>query len=244
MIAGDWLKPDWPAPANVKALVTTRDGGVSGGPYASLNLGLHVGDAPAAVERNRALLRARLPAEPRWLDQLHGTDVADAREAGPVRADASVATRPGTVCAVMTADCLPVLFCNDRGTVVAAAHAGWRGLAAGVLDATVARMGERPENLLAWLGPAIGPRAFEVGDDVRDCFVEEDPLAAAAFKPTGAPGKWRGDLFMLARLRLRELGIARTYGGEICTYFSPDRFFSYRRDGTTGRFASVVWLSE
>lgn len=240
----DWIEPDWPAPANVQALVTTRNGGVSVGPYASLNLGLHVGDSPGAVGRNRALLRACLPAEPLWLDQVHGTDVADADESRPVRADASVARRPGAVCAVMTADCLPVLFCNDRGTVVAAAHAGWRGLAAGVLDATLGRMGERPENVLAWLGPAIGPGAFEVGDDVRDCFVAGDPLAAAAFQPTGTGGKWMGDLFMLARLRLRKLGIERTYGGEICTYFLPERFFSYRRDGTTGRFASVVWLSE
>ncbi|WP_332671591.1 peptidoglycan editing factor PgeF [Aromatoleum sp.] len=245
MTGGDWLEPDWPAPANVKALVTTRNGGVSVGPYASLNLGLHVGDAPDAVTRNRALLRARLPAEPLWLDQVHGTAVADADEnTGPVRADASIATRPRVVCAVMTADCLPVLFCNEGGTVAAATHAGWRGLAAGVLDATLARMGERPENVLAWLGPAIGPRAFEVGDDVRNCFVAADPLAAAAFRPAGAAGKWMGDLFMLARLRLRKLGIERIYGGEICTYFSPDHFFSYRRDGTTGRFASVVWLSE
>lgn len=244
MTGDDWLEPDWPAPMNVKALVTTRNGGVSTGPYASLNLGLHVGDSPLAVERNRALLRACLPAEPLWLDQVHGTAVGDAgSDSGPICADAAVATTPGAVCAIMTADCLPVLFCNERGTVVAAAHAGWRGLAAGVLDATVARMGEPPHSVLAWLGPAIGARAFEVGDDVRDQFVGQDAAAAAAFCPAGAPGKWMADLFMLARLRLRRLGIERVYGGEICTYFSPTRFFSYRRDGTTGRFASVVWLS-
>ena len=240
----DWFDPDWPAPASVRALVTTRNGGVSAGPYASLNLGLHVGDAPAAVARNRALLRDRLPAEPLWLDQVHGTAVGDAgRDTSPVRADASVATRAGAVCIVMTADCLPVLFCNEQGTVVAAAHAGWRGLAAGVLDAALARMGEPPGCVLAWLGPAIGPRAFEVGDEVRHQFVDADALAAGAFRPTGVAGKWTADLFMLARLRLRRLGVERVYGGDVCTYFSPERFFSYRRDGITGRFASAVWLS-
>ncbi|NMG74841.1 peptidoglycan editing factor PgeF [Aromatoleum diolicum] len=243
----DWIEPDWPAPVRVRALATTRHGGVSVGPYASMNLGTHVGDSPQAVAQNRAVLRACLPAEPLWLDQVHGINVADASAAGDgggvIRADAAVATRPGAVCVVMTADCLPVLFCDDAGTVVAAAHAGWRGLAAGVLDATVVRMGVVPERILAWLGPAIGPRAFEVGDDVRQVFVTADPVAARAFMPGDKPGKWFADLFLLARLRLRSAGVERVFGGDVCTYADPLRYFSYRRDGVTGRLASLVWLS-
>lgn len=243
----DWIEPDWPAPVRVRALVTTRHGGVSAAPYASMNLGAHVGDSPQAVAHNRAVLRACLPAEPLWLDQVHGVEVVEASAGiegrGVIRADASVATRPGTICAVMTADCLPVLFCDDAGTVVAAAHAGWRGLAAGVLDATVARMGVAPARIIAWLGPAIGPQAFEVGDEVRQVFVAADSAAARAFMPGGNPGKWFADLFLLARLRLAAAGVGQVFGGNVCTYADPLRYFSYRRDGVTGRLASLVWLS-
>jgi polyphenol oxidase len=243
----DWFEPDWPAPQRVRALVTTRHGGVSGEPWATMNLGTHVGDSPLAVARNRTILREFLPGEPCWLNQVHGTNVVEARaeEGGPVppEADAAFATAPGAVCVVMTADCLPVLFCDDGGTVVAAAHAGWRGLAAGVLDCTVARMGVAPARLIAWMGPAIGPRAFEVGDEVRDAFVTVDPGAAAAFVPAGLPGKWLADLFLLARRRLARIGVERVFGGGVCTHADPLRWFSYRRDGVTGRLATLVWLA-
>ena len=242
----DWIQPDWPAPSNVRAFVTTRHGGVSSGPYASMNLGTHVGDSPAAVAQNRWLLRSCLPAEPLWLEQVHGTEVASAdaiAEAAP-RADASIATRPSSVCAIMTADCLPVLFCDDMGTVVAAAHAGWRGLAAGVLDAAVARMAVAPGRILAWMGPAIGPDAFEVGDEVRQAFCAGNPAAADAFRPAPQRGKWMADLFLLARLRLAALGVTRIFGGGECTWSDPLRYFSYRRDGVTGRMASLVWLAD
>lgn len=236
------IVPDWPAPSNVRALVTTRRGGVSTGPYDSFNLGMHVGDVPEAVARNRERLRRMVPAEPVWLDQVHGTAVLDAdRAVGVDQADASVARRAGVVCSVMTADCLPVLFCDDSGTVVAAAHAGWRGLAAGVLEATVATMAVPPECVLAWLGPAIGPTAFEVGAEVRDAFVAADPGAAVAFVGNQHPDKWLADLFMLARRRLVRAGVARIYGGGVCTVGDDKRFYSYRRDGITGRFASMVW---
>ncbi|NMG53264.1 peptidoglycan editing factor PgeF [Aromatoleum aromaticum] len=240
----DWIEPDWPAPPRVRGLVTTRHGGVSTGPYASMNLGLHVGDSVADVRRNRALLRKCLPDEPAWLDQVHGVAVADADRIGILaRADASVARRRGAVCAVMTADCLPVLFCNDEGSVVAAAHAGWRGLAAGVLDATLARMDVPAATVMAWLGPAIGPAAFEVGDEVRAAFLATDPATAIAFRRAGGAGKWTADLFLLARLRLAALGVSRAYGGGLCTYAERERFFSYRREGITGRFVSMVWLA-
>ncbi|SIQ27182.1 conserved hypothetical protein [Aromatoleum tolulyticum] len=244
----DWFEPDWPAPERVRALVTTRHGGVSEGAWASMNLASHVGDSPIAVARNRAILRAVVPSEPCWLEQVHGTDVWDAAgtdaDGIPPRADASVARKAGTVCAVMTADCLPVLFCDDDGSVVAAAHAGWRGLAAGVLDATVARMNVVPARIMAWMGPAIGPDAFEVGSEVRERFVSDDKDAARAFFPAELPGKWYADLFELARRRLRAIGVERVYGGDVCTYSDPLRWFSYRRDGVTGRLASLVWLSD
>lgn len=243
----DWFEPDWPAPQRVRALVTTRHGGVSGEPWATMNLAMHVGDSPLAVARNRAILREFLPGEPCWLNQVHGTAVVEVcagkSEAIPPEADAAFATEPGAVCAVMTADCLPVLFCDDQGAVVAAAHAGWRGLAAGVLDSTVARMNVAPARILAWMGPAIGPRAFEVGDEVRDAFVSVDPDAAAAFVPAGLPGKWLADLFLLARRRLARIGVERVFGGGVCTHADPLRWFSYRRDGVTGRLATLVWIS-
>lgn len=238
----DWMVPDWPAPASVRAIVTTRHGGVSAGPYATLNLGAHVGDSPVAVARNRAILRACLPGEPVWLEQVHGIDVVDAGVApAGSRADASVARRAGAVCAVQTADCLPVLFCDDDGQVVAAAHAGWRGLLAGVLEATLARMDVAPRQVMAWMGPAIGPAAFEVGQEVRDAFAAADRRDASAFAPGARHGKWQADLFQLARQRLARCGVERVFGGGVCTYSDPERYFSYRRDGVTGRFATLVW---
>lgn len=236
------LVPDWPAPANVRALQTTRLGGVSVAPYASLNLGSHVGDAPLNVERNRMLLCTVLPAEPVWLEQVHGTVVADADKASCIpQADACIAHRTGSVCVVMTADCLPVLLCDKAGSVVAAVHAGWKGLAAGVIEAAVLAMDVPPQNLMAWLGPAISQQAFEVGEEVRAVFVDADQQAAAAFIP-GQPGKYLADIYALARFRLSALGISQIYGGDRCTYSEPDQFFSYRRDGVTGRQGTFIWL--
>ncbi len=236
------IKPEWPAPANVAALFSTRLGGVSQAPYASLNLGLHVGDEPAHVAANRAALRQLLPGEPVWLNQVHGTNVVDA-DGHPATpdADASVARRPGTVCAVMTADCLPVLLCDRAGSVVAAAHAGWRGLLNGVLEQTVDAMGANPEQLMAWLGPAIGPDAFEVGAEVREAFVALDPAADDGFEPI-PEGKYLADIYLLARQRLRRMGLTDIHGGEHCTVIERERFFSYRRDGRTGRMAALIWL--
>nr|WP_130391210.1 peptidoglycan editing factor PgeF [Cupriavidus agavae] len=260
-----WLVPDWPAPARVRALSTTRHGGVSTGVYGlaggrpgGLNLGTHVGDEPAAVASNRARLASHLPAMPHWLEQVHGCGVATADDSGPggpgvPQADASIATRPGAVCAVMTADCLPVLLCDAAGTVVGAAHAGWRGLCDGVIESTLARMAERAggdsgTRWLAWLGPAIGPAAFEVGAEVRAAFLEralahERPGVDAAFVP-GAPGKFLANLYALARLRLARAGCTEVWGGNACTVTDAERFYSYRRDGTTGRMATLVWLAD
>ncbi len=242
-IAPGVLRPDWDLPPGVGALLTTRAGGGSAGPYAGFNLGAHVGDDPAAVAANRERLRSFLPADPLWLNQVHGAAVAHADACtGVPEADAVLARTGARVCAVLTADCLPVLFCDDEASVVAAAHAGWRGLAAGVLENTVRRMGVPPHRLRAWLGPAIGPTAFEVGDEVRAAFVAADQAAAAAFVARDVPGKWLADLFALARLRLRAAGLIRIAGGGMCTVSAPERFYSYRRDGVTGRFASLVWL--
>lgn len=295
------LTPDWPAPARVRALITTRAGGVSAPPYAALNLGTHVGDEPAAVAENRRRLAEHLPAKPVWLDQVHGVSVhhadsrlgfdpaavgasgpscLDSESAGPTKpgapnrcgpgrsapgsgaprpagsgspdvaavpravppaADAAVTRTPGRVLAVLTADCLPVLFCDRAGSVAAVAHAGWRGLAAGVLEATVAATEVPPATLLAHLGPAIGPTAFEVGAEVRAAFLAHDPAAAGAFVPNG-PGKWLADLYSLARLRLAAAGVSAVSGGGLCTYRDSERFYSYRRDGRTGRMAALVWL--
>ncbi len=242
-MAPELIRPDWAAPPNVHALVTTRTGGVSAGPYASLNLGDHVGDAPAAVADNRRRLRAHLPAEPVWLKQVHGVCCVDAAQAPDgIEADAAFARAPGVVCAVLTADCLPVLLCDDRGSVVAAAHAGWRGLAAGVIETTVAALGLPGERLLAWLGPAIGPENFEVGGEVREIFVAHDRQAAGAFVPHGN-GKWLCDITLLARLRLATLGVCRIASPDFCTVRDRTRFFSYRRDGVTGRMATLIWLA-
>ena len=242
-IAPGLLRPDWDLPAGVGALLTTRAGGQSVGPFASFNLGGHVGDDPLAVAANRARLRGFVPADPLWLSQVHGAAVANADVSeGVPEADAVLARSSRRVCAVLTADCLPALLCDDDASVVAAAHAGWRGLAAGVLENTVREMGVPPHRLRAWLGPAIGPAAFEVGDEVRAAFVADDPEAATAFVARPVAGKWLADLFVLARRRLVAAGVTRVSGGGVCTVSAPQRFYSYRRDGVTGRFASMVWL--
>jgi polyphenol oxidase len=238
------ITPDWPAPRGVRAAFTLRSGGVSEGPFASLNVGLHVGDSTMAVGENRARVRALLglPAEPVWLEQAHGTRVADLdAEHAPAPADGIVTRRAGTVCAIQVADCMPVLFAARDGCAVAAAHAGWRGLAAGVLEATVAGLGVAPGELLAWLGPAISAAHFEVGEEVRAAFLERDADAAQAFA-RNARGRWQCDLFGLARRRLTALGVASVSGGAWCTYADAGRFFSYRRDGRCGRMAALVWI--
>lgn len=238
----DWIVPDWPGPPRVSALVTTRSGGVSRGSFASLNLGTRVGDDPAAVEHNRAILRSRLPADPVWLQQVHGTEVVDAESAGGLpRADGAVARTRHSVCAVLTADCVPVLLAHRSGAAVGIAHAGWRGLAGGVIERTLARMAVPPEDVIAWLGPGIGPRAYEVGPDVYDAFVTRNPDAAAAFEPHG-DGRFNADLHTLARRRLEAAGVAAVYGSGFCTYTDAGRFYSYRRERATGRFASLIWI--
>ncbi|MBI5659849.1 MAG: peptidoglycan editing factor PgeF [Nitrosomonadales bacterium] len=234
--------PGWPAPRHVKALQTTRRGGVSAVPYASLNFGDHVGDEPLAVARNRSLLEPLLPGEPVWLKQVHGTVVVDAASTACLpQADACISSRADAVCVVITADCLPVLLCDAQGTAVGAAHVGWRGLCDGVIEQTVRAMNARPGALMAWMGPAIGAQAFEVGEEVRTAFVAKQPGAAVAFS-TGAPGKWLADIYQLARLRLNALGVTRIYGGGLCTYTDREKFFSYRRDGATGRMGTFIWL--
>lgn len=296
-ISNHCIIPNWPAPRSVRALQTTRQGGVGAAPYDSLNLGSHVGDNPLTVARNRMLLDALLPGEPLWLEQVHGAIVADADMAGcQVRADACIARRRESVCVVMTADCLPVLLCNEQGTVVGAVHAGWRGLCDGVIEAAARAMEVAPQNLMAWLGPAIGQEAFEVGDEVRAAFVAVQPQAASAFIPaqpgkwlpmtrrcgpsgagmaashplpqaagsaitsdlasvSGSPSRmascsisnvsqvWFADIYALARLRLNALGITQIYGGGHCTYREREKFFSYRRDGATGRMGTFIWLA-
>lgn len=241
------IVPDWPAPPNVRALQTTRAGGVSGAPYASLNLGSHVGDVPLAVARNRILLNGLLPSEPVWMEQVHGKVVANADAAScSAQADACIARHRAAVCVVMTADCLPILLCDRQGTVVGAAHAGWKGLAAGVIEATVNEMRVGGPQLMAWLGPAISQPVFEVGAEVRELFAD-DPASAAAFIPCDkthghAAQKFHADLYALARLRLNALGIKQIYGGDRCTYRESEKFFSYRRDGVTGRMGTFIWM--
>ncbi|MBT9186394.1 polyphenol oxidase [Pectobacterium punjabense] len=238
------IYPDWPVPESVKSCSTTRIGGRSAAPYDSLNVGNHVGDEPANVTANRQTLvsLADLPAMPHWLEQVHGTDVIRIGEALPsaVCGDAAYTDKKGQVCAVMTADCLPVLFCAVSGDEVAAAHAGWRGLHAGVLEETLACFRTKPAQIMAWLGPAIGPNAFEVGPEVRDAFIQHDASAASAFRPEG--NKFFADIYQLASLRLRAAGVTQIFGGNSCTVSEPHKFFSYRRDGVTGRMASLIWL--
>lgn len=238
----NWIKPDWPLPPSVHAAVTLREGGVSVGSYASLNPAVHVNDNPDHVSINRQIIRdgLHLPAEPVWLEQVHGVRVIKADQSTELeQADASFTDQSGTVCGVLTADCLPVLFCGDLGDKIAAAHAGWRGLQAGILIQTVQAM--NCQVLSIWLGPAIGPAHFEVGAEVRDAFCNDDARHAAAFK-VSSPGKWQADIYSLARLQLAEIGITEIYGGNFCTASDPQRFFSYRRDGAaTGRMASLIW---
>ncbi len=239
-----WLRPDWPAPSRVRAVSTLRGGGVSVAPYQSFNLAGHVGDDPRAVRTNRERLlrQAGLPAMPSWLSQVHGAAVVDAAHAREgCEADGVYTRQAGVVCAVMTADCLPVLLCERHGRWVAAVHAGWRGLAAGVIESAIACLATPGGEMLAWLGPAIGPRAFEVGGEVREVFVARDAAAAEHFTPSPA-GRWLMDIYGLARRRLAALGVEQVYGGGWCTVEDGGRFFSYRRDGRTGRMASLVWI--
>ena len=234
----DWIGPDWPVPPTVRALCTTRSGGFSEGPWSSMNLGAHCGDDPVSVQQNRELLAAMLPANPLWLRQVHGAIAIqhDSSGAEEPEADGVVASGMNQVCAVLTADCLPVLFSNREGTKVAAAHAGWRGLARGVLEATLNAMDEPPDRVIAWLGPAIGPDHYEVGQEVFDAF----PAAASGgFRQQG--GRWLMNLPELARKQLAAAGLQSIHGGGFCTFTEHERFFSYRRDGTTGRMACLVW---
>jgi YfiH family protein len=244
---GDCVVADWSAPANVRALTTTRAGGVSSGAFATLNLKLGE-DEQASVAENRRRLDCLLPTPPVWLRMEHGTTVVHAESVSPSDerplGDAMVAHRPGLPCLVTTADCLPVFLCDMGGTCVGVAHAGWRGLCAGVIEQTVAAMRSPPSELLAHLGPAIGPRRFEVGQDVADAFLAADARAADAFKPIEArPGKYLADIYALARQRLRAAGVTRISGGSFCTMSDSDRFFSYRREKISGRMASVIWLA-
>ncbi|TVO70769.1 peptidoglycan editing factor PgeF [Sedimenticola selenatireducens] len=238
------LTPEWPAPRSIKAVMTTRHGGMSKPPYDSLNLGEHVGDDLQSVLENRRLLVsvANLPSMPLWLNQVHGTNVLDCAAAiGSNMADAVTTDRPQQVCVVMTADCLPVLLCNRAGTRVAAVHAGWRGLAEGVIEAALSHFDDSAEQILAWLGPAIGPETFEVGAEVRERFLHDDLRASGAFV-AGRPDHWMADIYQLARIRLERAGVGFIGGGDYCTVTDNNRFFSYRRDGVTGRMASLIWI--
>ncbi len=239
-----WIAPDWPTAPTVHSFITTRFGGVSSGPYASFNVGNYVGDDPQAVSENRKRLRGYLPNEPIYLQQIHGNQVfnADVSHSGVPEADASVTTTRGVPLVIQTADCLPILICDQAGTVVGAVHAGWRGLCADVIENTVQLMKKSGEDLFAYLGPAIGPNNFEVGSDVRDAFLAKDIRATDHFREKDN-GKWLADLYGLARQRLAALGIIHIHGGNFCTFAEKERFFSYRRDRTTGRMASVIWLS-
>lgn len=241
--SSDWLMPDWPAPASVRACLTTRAGGVSLPPFDGLNLGDHVEDEPLAVAANRQVLVDALGCRPAWLKQVHSPDVVEADPRQVPIADASWSASPGIACAVLTADCLPALFCDRAGTRVAAAHAGWRGLVGGVLENTVAALGIEPAELLVWLGPAIGPQSFEVGAEVREAFVVAHAEAQRAFVPSRNAGKFMADLYALARIRLAACGVTTVYGGGLDTFSDP-RFFSYRRAPRTGRFASLVWIAQ
>jgi YfiH family protein len=242
----DVIVPDWPAPKGVRALITTRRGGVSLGDFASLNVGAHVGDDPLAVDENRRRVGALMPAEPLWLDQVHGTRVitiaAEEDVSMPPQADAATTRLINRPCAVMVADCLSVLFCDEAGNSVAAAHAGWRGMAAGVIEHTIVAMQVAPRSVMAYLGPAIGTSAFEVGQDVVDTYASLGLDSRRAFRSIGEkPGKYLADIYELGRQRLAAAGVAQVYGGGLCTFSTPDRFFSYRRDGRTGRIAAIIW---
>ncbi|ELX8381217.1 purine nucleoside phosphorylase YfiH [Providencia vermicola] len=237
--------PDWPQPKKVSCCSTTRIGGVSSSPFDSLNLGDHVGDEPMAVSENRYRLQALagLPQQPLWLEQVHGTKVLclDGSDIENKQADAVYTHQTGVVCAIMTADCLPVLFCSQDGQEVAAAHAGWRGLCDGVLENTVAQFSCPKNQIMAWLGPAIGPSKFEVGPEVRDAFIKQSTELAAGFAIHG--DKFLADIYLLARKKLQAVGVTSIYGGEFCTVSDKNRFYSYRREGKTGRMASLIWVN-
>ena len=244
MIPREWITPDWPAPARVRAFVTTRHGGVSAGEYASLNLGTRGGDDPRNVASNRLVVRDHLPSTPRWMAQVHGTAVCDLDAIGDIdvaTADAAVTGKPGTVGAVLTADCMPLFVADRGGTRVGVAHAGWRGMAAGVIENAVSSLGVDPREVIAWMGPTIGPTAFEVGPEVREAFVAADPGAHAAFAPH-VPGKFMADLYALARQRLARAGVREVHGGGFCTYRETQRFFSYRRVPESGRMGAFIWM--
>lgn len=239
-----FMRPDWPAPANIRAASTFRTGGVSRQPYDELNLATHVADDPQAVGENRRILHdaLRLPSEPCWLEQIHGDTVVEAsHRSHPPRADGCVARSSGLVCAILTADCLPVLFCSRSGDRIGVAHAGWRGLAAGILDNTVGALGLPASEIIAWLGPAIGSSSYEVGDEVRIAFLGRDARNSAAFH-ANTRGRWQCDLYQLARNNLEQLGLTEIHGGGYDTASDEDRFFSYRRDGQCGRMASLLWM--
>ncbi|PWQ93776.1 peptidoglycan editing factor PgeF [Leucothrix arctica] len=240
-----FIYPDWPAPDNIKAVMTTRHGGVSLPPFDGLNLGDHVDDDPEAVQTNRKQLAVdlSLPQQPAWLSQVHGINVASCSSAKSTDvADAIVGKHQNDVCSIMTADCLPVLFCDKQGTVIAAAHAGWRGLASGVLEATIAEMTSKPQDILIWMGAAIGPDAFEVGSEVRDVFIAQHSESTEAFKAQ-ASGKWLADIYKLALIRFKhsKIPVENVYGGGRCTYSEDTEFYSYRRESRTGRMASLIW---
>ncbi len=237
----DWLQAGWPAVAGVRSCVTTRTAGSSRAPFDAFNLGDHVGDDPLQVQANRDWLARQLDCTPVWLQQVHGIEVVEAQPGVVAIADACWSRTPGVACAIMTADCLPVLFADRAGTVVAAAHAGWRSLAAGVLEQTLTAMQVNSGDVQVWLGPAIGPQVFEVGPEVREAFVAQHATAATAFVPSERDGHWLADLYQLARLRLTAAGVASVHGGGLCTLTDP-RFYSYRRNAVTGRMASLVWL--
>ncbi len=238
----EFIYPDWPAHPSVQAVSTTRVGGISQPPWDNFNLGDHVGDDPLAVAANRQQLvqAAGMPDSPCWLQQVHGVQVVPASRQ-TCDADASITAQSGLVCAVMTADCLPLLLCDRQGQQVAAVHAGWRGLAAGIIESTLNGFDCQPRDILAWMGPAIGPTAFEVGPEVRQLFVEQNPQAVRAFRGSRG-GRWLADIYQLARFRLSGKGVQQIFGGDYCTYLDAQRFFSYRRDGQTGRMASLIWL--
>lgn len=236
----NWIKADWPAPGFIKAGTTTRQGGASHAPYESFNLATHVGDDPAAVMKNRAELS--LPADPQWLEQVHSTEaVLLPSKQHVLKADASFTTSKNIVCAVMTADCLPLLITDQDGSCVAAIHAGWRGLCNGIVEATINKLPVAAEQLLVWLGPAIGPDVYEVGQEVYDAFTSDNEEARQAFVPA-SEGHWLFDIYRLARMRLIKLGVMQIFGGDHCTFTEKEHFFSYRRDGITGRMASLIWI--
>lgn len=230
-------------PSTVKTLITTRMGGISKAPFDGFNLGVHVGDSPDSVGINREMLSRHLPSKPYWLNQVHGVDVIEVGESvqSTPSADGSYTNKKHQVCCVMTADCLPVLFCNSQGTQVAAIHAGWRGLLDGILEVAINKFHPN-DRVYAYLGPAIGPSSFEVGEEVKEAFINTDSGVHVAFQPSVVPRKWLADLYELARSRLKSVGVTDVYGGEYCTFIEAERFFSYRRDGQTGRMASCIWI--